>query len=73
MDDERAPAPDAAATADDLSLLDAAARTLDGVDRALAALDAGTYGRCGTCGGPIDDGTLASDPLATACSRCAPA
>lgn len=71
---EHVPAPDAGTAAeDDLSIADASARVLDGVDRALAALDAGTYGRCGTCGAPIDGQTLASDPLATSCGRCEPA
>lgn len=50
------------------SLLASSERTLDDVDRALAALDAGTYGRCELCGDGIPDADLARDPLATTCA-----
>lgn len=50
------------------TLLEAAEQQLDDVDRALAALDEGTYGACEVCGVAIDDRDLAADPLV---SRCA--
>ena len=49
-------------------LLQAAERLLDGVDRALARLDDGTYGTCEVCGGALDDGDLEEDPLLTRCA-----
>ena len=49
-------------------LLQAAERLLDGVDRALARLDDGTYGTCEVCGGALDDGELKEDPLLTRCA-----
>ena len=39
---------------------------LDGVERALARLDAGTYGECEVCGEPIG-ARLAADPVARRC------
>ncbi len=42
---------------------------LAAVDRALARLDDGTYGRCQVCEAPIDDEVLAGDPLAERCSH----
>jgi RNA polymerase-binding transcription factor DksA len=44
---------------------------LDNVERALGRLDDGTYGRCATCGGPIDDDRLASLPATDVCTECA--
>ncbi len=46
----------------------AAEQLLDGVDRALASLDDGTYGACEVCGDAVDDRVLDQDPLATRCS-----
>jgi DnaK suppressor protein len=40
------------------------------VDAALARLEAGTYGRCERCGGPIPAARLAARPTATTCVRC---
>jgi RNA polymerase-binding transcription factor DksA len=37
------------------------------VDRALAALDEGTYGTCQVCGEPIADEALAASPVARTC------
>jgi RNA polymerase-binding transcription factor DksA len=59
--------PDAAQPLARLERLDAIATRLDGVERALAALDAGSYGRCRSCGSDLSDGVLARDPLADAC------
>lgn len=54
---------------DHQALLGAAERLLDDVDRALAALDDGSYGTCQRCGQPMPGAELASDPLARACGR----
>lgn len=52
------------------SAVDAVDELLDEVELALARLDDGTYGRCETCGSPIDDTELAAHPLARACQPC---
>lgn len=44
---------------------------LDEVERALARLDDGTYGRCAGCGASIDDGRLAIEPTVETCGACA--
>ncbi|MHB1930897.1 MAG: TraR/DksA family transcriptional regulator [Acidimicrobiales bacterium] len=51
------------------SRLASAGRVLDDVDRALSALEDGTYGRCAECGTPIDDATLAAEPTTLCCPR----
>ncbi len=40
---------------------------LDDIDAALARLDAGTYGICDQCGGPIGDARLEAMPVARFC------
>jgi DnaK suppressor protein len=45
--------------------------TLERTERALAKLDAGTYGRCDACGGPIAPKRLAAMPDAVLCVDCA--
>ena len=55
------------------SLLEAGERRLREVDRTLASLDAGTYGRCKRCGQPIGAERLAARPSATTCVTCASA
>ena len=45
-------------------------RTEDEVLRALARLDAGTYGICETCGKPVAPERLAAIPWATQCITC---
>ncbi len=40
------------------------------VERALARLDAGTYGRCENCGDPIPKARLQAFPRATLCVTC---
>jgi DnaK suppressor protein len=40
------------------------------VERALARLDAGTYGRCENCGDPIPKARLQAFPRATLCVSC---
>ncbi len=43
------------------------------VDAALAKVDAGTYGTCEVCGGPIGEGRLEARPTARTCIACATA
>ena len=43
---------------------------LERVDRALANLDAGSYGTCDTCGEPIDPRRLRAMPESTVCAGC---
>ena len=50
--------------------IDAVDRLLDEVEGALSRLDDGTYGVCGTCGGPIEDARLAASPTTQTCSNC---
>jgi RNA polymerase-binding transcription factor DksA len=60
------PAPEPVAEAD----IDAIDAQLDDVERSLARIDAGTYGRCEACGTLIDDAELAVDPNAARCGGC---
>lgn len=53
------------------ALLRQSAQRLDDIDAALARLDAGTYGRCEVCGGPIARARLEARPYAATCIRCA--
>jgi len=46
-------------------------RHLEEIDAALQRLDAGTYGTCEVCGGPIGQGRLEARPVARTCIRCA--
>lgn len=46
-------------------------RELDQIRRARAALDAGTYGTCESCGDAIADARLEARPASTRCVRCA--
>lgn len=43
---------------------------LEEIDRALARIDAGTYGLCEVCGQPIGAPRLTALPTATRCIRC---
>ena len=54
----------------DLALRDASARRFHEVDAALARIGAGTYGRCGACGGPIAEARLEALPWASLCIEC---
>jgi RNA polymerase-binding transcription factor DksA len=47
------------------------AETLGEIDEALQKFDAGTYGRCERCGGPIADARLEAMPAARLCISCA--
>ncbi|WGL51018.1 TraR/DksA C4-type zinc finger protein [Nocardioides sp. BP30] len=48
-------------------------RRLGEIEAAVARLDAGTYGVCEVCGGPIGEGRLEARPAARTCIRCASA
>jgi DnaK suppressor protein len=49
----------------------ATAQDLAEVRHALERLDGGDYGRCETCGQPIDPARLKARPAAANCARCA--
>ena len=53
------------------ALLDQARRRLADVDAAVTAVEAGTYGRCESCGRPIAAERLAARPAARTCIHCA--
>jgi DnaK suppressor protein len=53
------------------ALLEQARRRLADVDAAVTAVEAGTYGRCETCGRPIAPERLAVRPTARTCIDCA--
>lgn len=46
------------------------AASIAAVDRALAKLDDGTYGRCDRCGEPIPDERLEARPWTSLCVDC---
>lgn len=52
--------------------VDSVEALLDDVDRALARLDDGSYGRCESCGTIIADDRLAEIPTARTCAGCSP-
>ena len=45
--------------------------TLQEINEALAKLEAGTYGRCESCGGEISEARLEAKPAARFCIACA--
>jgi DnaK suppressor protein len=45
--------------------------TLEEIEHALTKLDAGTYGVCEECGGPIAEARLEAKPAARLCITCA--
>jgi RNA polymerase-binding protein DksA len=53
------------------ALLERARRRLADVDAAVTAVEAGTYGRCESCGRPIGAERLAARPTARTCIACA--
>jgi DnaK suppressor protein len=53
------------------ALLEAARRRQADVERALAGVSTGAYGRCERCGGPIGAERLAARPSARECVTCA--
>ena len=63
----------AAATAERTEVLgvaDSLKRKLDEIDRALARIEEGTYGVCGTCGKEIAAARLEFRPESTLCVEC---
>jgi hypothetical protein len=67
-DPGRTPEPEQPTVAD----IDAIDARLDEVERSLARIDAGTYGRCEACGALIDDASLTADPTTVRCDSCRP-
>ncbi len=53
------------------ALLEQARRRLADVDAAVSAWEAGTYGRCESCGRPIAPERLVARPTARTCIDCA--
>jgi DnaK suppressor protein len=53
------------------ALVSQARQQLAAIDAALARLEAGSYGTCTTCGGPIAEARLAARPAAATCITCA--
>ncbi len=53
------------------ALLDQARDQVCHIDAALGRLNAGSYGRCGSCGQPIGADRLAARPTTTRCITCA--
>ena len=53
------------------ALLEQARRRLADVDAAVTAVEAGTYGRCESCGRPIAPERLEARPTARTCITCA--
>ncbi len=54
----------------DLALSAQARAAVEEIDRALARIDAGTYGTCEQCGQPIPKARLKALPYATLCVAC---
>ena len=54
----------------DLALSAQARAAVDEIDRALAKMDAGTYGICERCGHPIPKARLKALPYASLCVAC---
>jgi DnaK suppressor protein len=54
----------------DLVLSAQARAAVDEIDRALAKIDAGTYGTCESCGQPIPRARLKALPYAALCVQC---
>jgi RNA polymerase-binding transcription factor DksA len=64
---------DAPADCDQIALvvaIDAARHEMETIEAALDRLTHHTYGRCETCGGPIDALRLVGLPAARTCRRC---
>lgn len=53
------------------ALVGQARRHLAEIDAAVARVEAGTYGTCEVCGGPIGEGRLEARPVARTCIACA--
>jgi YteA family regulatory protein len=54
----------------DVALRDNAKLRLQAIDRAIEALDNGTYGTCAGCGQAIPQARMEANPLATRCVNC---
>ena len=54
----------------EMSIADNARDLLLQTDKALGRIEAGTYGTCESCGGPIGKARLQAFPRATLCLEC---
>jgi len=63
----------AAEQGENRALVSQLAETLEEVERALAKLDEGSYGRCDRCGGEIPPARLEAMPSSVTCVACAAA
>lgn len=54
-----------------LAQIDQARTRVHQLDEALARMDAGTYGKCASCGNPIQPERLEIRPLSVTCVDCA--
>ena len=55
----------------DIEVLHTTRSMLDEIDTALARIEAGTFGECAECGGPIAQQRLKAIPFTAVCVRCA--
>jgi RNA polymerase-binding protein DksA len=53
-----------------LGLVESLKAQLDNIDRALAHIEAGTYGICDNCGNEIDPARLEYRPVSVLCVNC---
>jgi DnaK suppressor protein len=53
------------------ALVGTLSETLQDINAALSKIDAGTYGRCESCGGEISEARLEAMPMARLCITCA--
>jgi DnaK suppressor protein len=53
------------------ALVGTLSETLQDINAALSKIDAGTYGRCESCGGEITEARLEAMPMARLCITCA--
>lgn len=58
------------AYADEISIVDKLETELRDVNKALAAIEKGTYGMCKYCGKPIDAKRLEARPTSSSCVSC---
>ncbi len=52
------------------SLLDTLSSELQAIDKAIDRTESGSYGKCESCGGLIEENRLKFNPEATLCSSC---
>jgi len=67
MASDAVPVPDTGTDSEVVPDLEGMALDLAEVEASLERLDDGTYGRCASCGGPIDDEVLEARPTSLYC------